>query len=91
MIYNPSRFKMSKMYHTGDIETLTNPEKVNDFVKAAVVESVPLYWETAKAPKVKYSKKVVGEDFEKKVLDAKRDTLVLVKHADDAKNRNLLA
>lgn len=91
MIYNPNRFKMNRMYHTNDKQTLTNPEKLNDFVKAAVVDQLPLYWETEKMPKTKYSWKLVGEDFEKKILDAKRDTLVLIKHPDEAKNRKLAA
>jgi len=89
MIYNPSRFRTNRMYQTSDLETLTDPEKVNDFVKAAVSDQLPLYWETSKVSKSKYSRKLVGEDFEKKVFDAKRDTLLFIKHPDESKNRNL--
>ena len=58
---------MPRMHHTMDKEILTNPEKLVDFVKSAVLGQLPLYWETDKVPKKKYSQKVTGEDFEKRV------------------------
>jgi len=33
--------------------------------------------------------KVVGEDFEKKVLKSKQDTLLLIYHPEKSKNRGL--
>lgn len=33
MIYLPDRFIMQKMYHSSDIETLTNATKLTEFVK----------------------------------------------------------
>ena len=90
LIYSPERFFMSRMYQTADVETLTDPDKLVNFVKSAVLGQLPLYWETEKVPKHKYSLKVVGEDFEKRVLDSKKDALVLISHPIKEKNRGLL-
>ena len=51
MIYSPDRFIMSKMYHTADYETLTNKEKILQFVKASINGELPYYWETDNIPK----------------------------------------
>jgi len=51
---------------------------------------VPLYWETEKVPKKKYTQKVVGEDFEKRVLESKKDVVLLITHPVKEKNRGLL-
>jgi len=77
------------MHHTSDPETLTDPEKLVDFVKSAVLGQLPNYWETDKTPKQKYSIKIVGEDFEKRIVDSKKDALVLVYHPLKEKNRQL--
>ena len=81
---------MPKMHHTDDKEILTNPDKLVDFVKSAVLGQPPLYWETEKVPKTKHSLKVVGEDFEKRVFDTKKDVLLLVHHPIKEKNRKML-
>ena len=80
---------MPRMHHTSDPETLTDPEKLVDFVKSAVLGQLPNYWETDKTPKQKYSIKIVGEDFEKRIVDSKKDALVLVYHPLKEKNRQL--
>jgi hypothetical protein len=51
---------------------------------------VPLYWETEKVPKKKYTQKVVGEDYEKRVLESKKDVVLLITHPVKEKNRGLL-
>ena len=79
------------MHHTFDQEILTNPEKLVNFIQQAVLGQLPLYWETEKVPKQKYSQKVVGEDFEKRIQDSKKDVLLLITHPTKDKNRNILA
>lgn len=81
---------MPRMHHTADRETLTDPEKLVEFVKSAVLNQLPLYWETEKVPKQKHSQKVVGEDFEKRIMETKKDALVLVHHPLKEKNNKLL-
>ena len=81
---------MPRMHHTSDKSILTDPEKLTDFVKSAVLGQLPLYWESEKVPKQKYSLKVVGEDFYKRILSSKKDTLVLIQHPIKEKNRHLL-
>ena len=49
----------------------------------------PLYWESEKPKVDKYSQKVVGEDFEKVVIDSEKDALVLIYHPLSEKNRGL--
>ena len=71
---------MPRMYHTADKATLTDPEKLTEFVKAAVLGQLPLYWESERVPKAKHSQKVVGEDFEKRVLESNKDAVLLVRH-----------
>lgn len=80
---------MPRMHHTTDPETLTDPDKLVDFVKSAVLGQLPTYWETDKTPIQKYSIKVVGEDFEKRIIESKKDSLVLVYHPLKEKNRHL--
>lgn len=78
---------MGKIYHSADKEVLVNFEKMVQFVKATVNGETPLYWETEKTPKVHHTLKIVGEDFEKRVLDSKTDCLILVTHPVKEKNR----
>lgn len=54
-IFSVERFTMARMHHTNDKAILTNPEKLVDFVKSAVLGQLPLYWESEKVPKIKYS------------------------------------
>ena len=89
MIYSPERFVMPRMHHTADRATLTDPERLAEWVKAAVLGQLPVYWESERAPKAKYSQKVVGEDFEKRVLESPKDALLLVSHPVKAKNGRL--
>jgi hypothetical protein len=89
MIYSPDRFTMPRMHHIQDLAVLSNPEKLNDYVKRAVAGELPLHFDSATTPKTKYSQKVVGEDLEKRVLDAKHDTLMFIRHPDHSKNRHL--
>lgn len=91
MVFSPDRFLMSKVYREDDLESLFNPEKINGFVGEVLNGERPLFWESQidKAPK--YSQKIVGEDFEKRVYDNERDALVLIYHPIKSKNRGLKA
>ena len=60
---------MPKMYHTQQLETLLNPSKLVDWLKAAINGEEKLYWETENIPKQRYSEKLVGEDFDKRILE----------------------
>ena len=55
LIYSPDRFIMGKMYSTEDMNTLTNFEKMVDFVKASVNGELKYYWDTEEVPKTKYA------------------------------------
>ncbi len=90
LIYSPERFLMPKMYQTDDMETLINPAKLTEFVKSAINGEAKLFWESEKVPKQKYSVKIVGEDFDKRILESKQDALVLIYHPTRNKNRALL-
>ena len=81
LMYAVDRFLVPKMYYTGDRDTLGNYDKLKEFVSKALDNQLPVYWESEKLPKYrKYSQKVVGEDFEKRVLTSEKDTLLLVAH-----------
>jgi hypothetical protein len=55
LIYSPDRFIMPRMHHSDDKAIISDPEKLAEFVKSAVLGQLPLYWESEKVPKVKYS------------------------------------
>jgi hypothetical protein len=78
---------MPKMYHSDDPEVLTNFQQMSMFVRGAINEQLPLYWESEKIPTQWYSQKVVGEDFEKRIMESKKDCMVLVYHPVKEKNR----
>jgi len=80
IIYAPDRFIMSKLFKTDDLDIITDSQKLTDFVKSIVNNELKPYWETTPVPRVKYSQKVVGEDFDKRVLHNKKDAIVLVYH-----------
>jgi hypothetical protein len=48
-----------------------------------------LFWDTMKPKPTKYSKKVVGLEFEKRVIDSDQDVLLLIYHPLSQKNRGL--
>ena len=81
---------MPKMYHTDSIDVLVNDEKLLEFVKASIREENKLWWESEKIPSQRHSLKVVGEDFEKRILESKKDFIVLMYHPNKNKNRKLL-
>jgi len=90
MIYSPDRFLMQKMYHTDDLNVLTDFTKLVGFVKASINNELKYYWDSTPIPKEKYSQKIVGEDFDKRILESKRDSLVLVYHPIKDKNRHII-
>lgn len=89
MLYSSDRFLMSKMYLTKDPSILTDSAKLTTFIKGALQGELPLYWESEPEKKEKYTTKIVGEDFEKRVMDNKRDALILITHPIKEKNRGL--
>ena len=91
LIFSPERFLMSRMYHTEDLSVLTNYEKLTQFVKSSTIGELPLYWESAKVPRSYYSQKIVGEDFDRRVLDSKKDAFILVYHPSKEKNRGIIS
>ncbi len=77
-------------YREDNIQVLKNPQKLTAFVELAQKGEIPMYFESQKLKPQKFSEKVVGEDFEKRVIDRKdRDALVLVYHPITEKNRGL--
>ena len=77
------------MYQTLDLQTLTNYEKIAEFVKQSINGELKYYWDTEAIPHPKYAQKVVGEDFDKRILQTPKDALVLVYHPSNEKNREL--
>lgn len=70
MIFSPDRFLMSKLYKEDSIEVLKNPLKLGQFVSEVLNGEKPLYWESLKSRPTKHSIKVVGQEFEKRVIDS---------------------
>jgi hypothetical protein len=68
---------------------LLNPTKLTAFVDQVINGERALYWESEKEKREKFSQKLVGEDFEKRVIDSDRDALVLIYHPLGEKNRGL--
>jgi hypothetical protein len=89
--FRPERFISQKMYRETDLTQILNPEKLNAFVSEALIGERKLWFYSTKDKKVKYSQKVVGTDFEKRVFETNRDALVLIHHPVSAKNRGLKA
>lgn len=50
LVFSPTRFLMERMHHTADESTITNPDKLIEFTKKAVLGELPLYWESKKIP-----------------------------------------
>ncbi|CDW86371.1 UNKNOWN [Stylonychia lemnae] len=90
LLYSPDRFIMNKMYHTDDPEILSDFQKLVDFVKQSVNGELKCYWDTENVPKTKYAQKIVGEDFDKRVMQGNKDAVVLVYHPIKEKNRELV-
>ena len=80
---------MSRMFLEDNIDSLKNPTKLTAFVNEVLNGERPLYWESEKSKIQKFSEKIVGEDFEKRVIDQDRDSLVLIYHPVNEKNRGL--
>jgi len=59
------------------------------FIKQSLNGDLPYYFESEKQKKIKFSKKVVGEDFTKRVFESNKDALVLIYHPNKEKNRGL--
>ena len=89
MIYNPERFFMSKMYYLEDKSKLFDSDAICQFVQSSIIGELHLYWEREKLPKQKYSEKIVGEDFEKRILESGKNAIVLFYHPIKDKNRNV--
>ena len=77
------------MHQTGDLNTITNPEKIVQFVKESINGELPYFWETDKETKRRFSEKIVGEDFDKRVLSSKKDAVVFIAHPIKEKNRHM--
>lgn len=90
LIYSAERFIMNKIYHTDNQETLTDFTKLVEFVKSSINGEVKYYWDSQNIPKTKYAQKVVGEDFDKRIMQGNKDALVLVYHPVKEKNRELI-
>lgn len=80
---------MSKLYKEDSLDVLKNGDKLTIFINEVLNGERPLYWESAKAKSPKYSQKLVGQDFEKRVFERDRDALVLIHHPVAEKNRGL--
>ena len=55
MIYSPDRFIMSKLYREDNLDVLVNPTKFTAFVDQVINGERPLYWESEKEKREKFS------------------------------------
>jgi hypothetical protein len=54
---------------------------ISEFIDKSLSGEIPLYFKSERDKwGHKHSDKIVGEDFEKRVIDTKRDALVLIYH-----------
>lgn len=77
------------MYREDNLNNLKNPETLLSFVDEAIRGERQLFHSSLPDKTEKYSTKVVGLDFEKRVFDSDKDTLLLVYHPLSHKNRGL--
>lgn len=77
------------MYKEDSLATLKNPQKLLDFVDEARSGSRPAFYEQMRTIPEKYSVKIAGKDFEKRVFESKKDALVLIYHPEPEKNRGI--
>ncbi len=80
---------MTKMHRTDDKSDLITAQGIVDYINMVLLGEEDLFWESECLPKRKYSEKIVGEDFQKKVLESKNDVAVFVAHPLKRKNRKL--
>lgn len=71
MIYSPDRFIMGKTYYSKDLDVMTNYQKMVAFVKESIHDQRQLHWDSDRIKKERATLKIVGEDFDKKVLESK--------------------
>lgn len=77
------------MFREDGIENLKNPEKLVQFVEEAIRGERKLFHSSLPDKAEKFSTKIVGLDFEKRVFGSDQDTLLLVYHPLSQKNRGL--
>ena len=81
-MYSTERFKFDRIYQ---FEGEQKAEGVSKFVRRCLAGKEDIYFEN-KNVKEKYSWKIVGQDFEKVVLESDRDCLVLITNSVRGKN-----
>lgn len=83
--FSEDRFKFSKAHSfTGDITA----DNITKFIEAAQKNKLKYYFESEPIPEETYSKRVVGEDFKKRVLQSDHDCVVYLEHPNDDENRD---
>jgi hypothetical protein len=80
---------MVPLWHSDEVEVLEDPQRLEEFVSEVREGKRGLSFQSQKPVSEKHSQKLVGDDFEKRVLNADTDTLVLVYHPVAEKNRGL--
>jgi hypothetical protein len=90
MLFSPERFYMQNYHLEKNIDNLTSSEGILSFVNKCVSGEMPLHYKSENDKwSHKFSSKLVGEEFEKRVIETKRDALVLISHPLKEKNRGL--
>lgn len=80
---------MQKMYKEDSLDVLKNPVKLCNFINEVLNGERSYFWCGTKPKPQKYTTKVVGDDFEKRIFDQDKDSLVLMYHPHPEKNRGL--
>lgn len=89
-VYDAQRFMFdSKMFREDDLAALKNPKRILEFVDKSTEGKLEAFYEQMKPKKEKFSIKIAGKDFEKRVFEQNRDSLVLIYHSEPEKNRGI--
>jgi len=90
MLYSPERFYMQNYHLEKDVDKLMTSEGILAFVDKCAAGEMPLHYKSEPDKwSHKFSNKLVGEEFEKRVIETKRDALVFISHPIKEKNRGL--
>ena len=90
MLFSPERFFMQNYHLEKNVDNLITSDGILTFVNKCLSKEMPLHFKSENDKwSHKYSNKLVGEEFEKRVIETKRDALVLISHPIKEKNRGL--
>lgn len=88
-LFSSDRFQMTAHYVQKDLDKLTDPDHLSEFVDSILAQKIKPQFQSQTEKRQKHSAKLVGLDFEKRVIESEQDALVLIYHPSSEKNRGL--